>query len=109
MEDNLKKDEEYMRCAPEPWDGRRSAVWCMVPEMKKGAIPNMHPRHCIPKPWLHRAYWKMSAAHSCSNSLPGKDKTVSNYTQKKMMHRFSASSFLYFSLDALFQCINIRF
>lgn len=25
------------------------------------------------------------------------------------MHRFSASSFLYFSLDALFQCINIRF
>ena len=70
----------------------------------------MHPRHCIPRPWLHRAYWKMSAAHSCSNSLPEKDKAVSNYThKKKMMHRFSASSFLYFQLDALSQCINIRF
>ena len=29
------------------WDGRRSAAWCMVPEMKKGAIQNMRPMHCI--------------------------------------------------------------
>ena len=50
-----------------------AAVWCMVPEMKKGAIQNMRPMHCILRQQLHRAYWKMSAVHSCRISFRERD------------------------------------
>ena len=62
-------------------DGHRSAAWYMVPATRKGGIQNMRPMHCILRRQLHRAYWKMSAAHSCRISFRERDNYLTSTTR----------------------------
>ena len=54
--------------------------WAQISqEMRRGGIQNMRPMHCILRLQLHRAYWKMSAGHSCRNSSPERDRNLFLY------------------------------
>ena len=46
-----------------------------------GGIQNMRPMHCILRRQLHRAYWKMSAAHSCRISFRERDNYLTSTTR----------------------------
>ncbi len=57
-------------------------IWSQA--MRRGGIQNMRPMHCILRLQLHRAYWKMSAGHSCRISF-----------EKEIEISFSTLSFYY--------------
>lgn len=48
---------------------------------EKRGIQNMRPMHCILRRQLHRAYWKMSAAHSCRISFRERDNYLTSTTR----------------------------